>query len=85
MIYVDDLHDYPSGRWCHMATDSELSELHALAAKIGLKRSWFQNRNPRHPHYDLRPSKRALAIQHGAQAVDSFEMIRRCFQKAVQA
>jgi len=27
----------------------------------------------------------SLAIQHGAQAVDSFEMLRRCFQKAVHA
>jgi len=51
MIYVDDLQDYPSGRWCHMATDGELDELHVMAAKIGLKRSWFQNK-PRHPCAD---------------------------------
>ena len=84
MIYVDEITEYPSGKWCHMATDGTLEELHAFALRLGLKRRWFQNK-PRHPHYDLRPSKRALAIQKGATAVDSFEMIERCFHKAEQA
>lgn len=85
MIYVDALHHYPDcglpyTYWCHMATDGHLQELHAMAARLGLKRAWFQNK-PSHPHYDLVPSKRVLALQLGAQAVDTMEMIRRCFPR----
>lgn len=80
-ILVDDIQTYPSGRWCHMGSDDHteagLVELHAMAAQIGLKRSWFQNKKPRHPHYDLRPTKRELAIAHGAVAVDGYEFVRR--------
>lgn len=75
MIYVDDVLRYPSGLWCHMITDNELEELHAMALRLGLKRIWFQNSNPRHPHYDLRSSKRILAIQYGAQAVTSKQLV----------
>lgn len=83
MIYVDDIQTYPAGgprwaRWSHMATDGDLADLHRMAAQLGLKRSWFQN-EPRHPHYDVTPSKRALALRLGAQAVSSEELIRRCF------
>lgn len=51
-------------RWCHMWADKD-EELHEMAAKLGLKRSWFQ---PHHrvSHYDLVPSKRALALRLGA-------------------
>lgn len=51
-------------KWCHMWADTE-EELHKMADKIGLKRSWFQNRE-RFPHYDLVPSKRRLALINGA-------------------
>ena len=68
-IYVDRLVDYHragkmAGFWCHMTADS-LPELHKMADKIDLKREWFQN-HPIHPHYDIRPSKRRLAIANGA-------------------
>jgi hypothetical protein len=78
-IYVDPLFTWPgkSGQWCHMATDGDLSELHAMADKIGMQRRWFQNK-PRHPHYDLRPSKRVLAVRYGAIEVSGGELVRRC-------
>lgn len=80
-IYVDPIFNWPGkGEWCHMATDGDLSELHAMAQRIGLKRSWFQNK-PRYPHYDLRPSKRTLAIRLGAVEVSGGELIERCFRK----
>lgn len=44
---------------------SDLDELHTLAAKIGLRRDWFQEEHT-FPHYDLTASKRRLALQHGA-------------------
>lgn len=79
-IYVDQLAQYGTRRWCHMATDGDIEELHLMAKKIGLKREWFQNKNIRHPHYDLVSSKRALAIQIGAKSVSSKELIELCFK-----
>lgn len=74
MIYVDEVFVW-SGRRpfdkgsCHMWTDGDLDELHAFAAKIGLKRDWFQPSDIVH-HYDLTPRKRQLAIMRGARALD---------------
>jgi hypothetical protein len=42
-----------------------LSELHAMARKIGLKREWFQD-HPQLKHYDLVPVKRQKAVSLGA-------------------
>lgn len=52
-------------RWCHMWSD-DLPKLHAMAAKIGLRREWFQE-NGRLPHYDLTPAKREFALKLGAR------------------
>lgn len=80
-IYVDELHTYRPvaghTRWCHMATDGDLSELHGMAGGIGMRREWFQDK-PSLAHYDLTPSRRALAIKCGAIEVDSMELMRRC-------
>lgn len=85
-ILVDNIVDYGSGPrghklWCHMMSDdltpAGLAELHAMAVKIGLRRSYFQNKQ-HFPHYDLIPSKRALALQYGAEAVHSFDLVKRC-------
>jgi hypothetical protein len=64
---------------CHMSTDTDdLTELHELAAKIGLKRAWFQDHKTM-PHYDLTPIKRALAIRAGAIAIeDQVEFVKKC-------
>jgi hypothetical protein len=83
MIYVDAITHYPDCAlpykdWCHMATDSDIAELHHMAARLGLRRAWFQNK-PTHPHYDLTPAKRAQAIRLGAQAVSTHELLRRCY------
>ncbi len=82
MIYVDPIVQYPacklrSKQWGHMATDGDLEELHAMAARLGLQRSWFQATSL--PHYDITPSKRALALRLGAVSVGSVELARRCF------
>jgi hypothetical protein len=50
--------------------DHDLSELHAMAQRLGLKRAWFQDK-PGTPHYDLTPTKRTQAIKLGAQATSS--------------
>jgi hypothetical protein len=80
-VFVDGLAPYPEPRdaqarragkrhgqrWCHMFTDSaDQTELHALAAKIGLKRAWFQEAPGKLPHYDLVPPRRTKALTLGA-------------------
>ena len=85
-VYVDELIRWPqpakpgaeryfgSGKpSCHMTADS-LEELHAMADRIGLRRSWCQYRaRLEHTHYDLTPSKRALAVRFGAMEKDLWE------------
>lgn len=67
-IYVDALFDWgKQGKWCHMWTDGDPEELHAFASSIGLQPQWFQKANLSFLHYDLRPSKRELALKKGAE------------------
>lgn len=86
MIMVDELCAYPQrantekGRRyfgegkqsCHLTiTPGEpLDELHAFAAKIGMKREWFQA-DKTCPHYDLTPARRAAALKVGAVFVEA--------------
>ena len=78
-VYVDDLVDYGEmvrgyarrygTVWCHMSCDGNDEELHDMARRLGLRRSYAQDMdNPRHffHHYDLIPSKRAQALRLGA-------------------
>jgi len=66
-VYVDSLIDYgwKLGPSCHMTADT-LEELHEMADKIGMKRSWFQKSKKDVPHYDLVASRRKLAVKYGA-------------------
>jgi hypothetical protein len=48
---------------CHMIADTE-AELHAMAAKIGVARRWYQG-----DHYDVCLSKRTKAVMLGAQQI----------------
>lgn len=75
-VYVDDAKIHYRGfLMCHMFADS-LDELHAMAAAIGLKRSWFQ-KGTTLAHYDVSLSKRALAEQRGAVRVDRDWLVAR--------
>lgn len=86
-VYVDNF-NMPAqvggvnGKWSHLIADSR-EELHEFAARLGLRREWFQdpvvNGKPRAKpgcraaenwHYDVITSKRAQAILLGAQAVE---------------
>ena len=69
-VYVDWLIDWgwklrgrptPS---CHMTADTP-AELHAMAARLGMRREWYQDQGTI-PHYDLTPPRRAAAVQAGA-------------------
>lgn len=68
-VYVDKLRDWGwrLGPSCHLISDAppgDNAELHAFAARLGLRRSWFQTDHD--PHYDLTASKRDLAVRLGA-------------------
>ena len=76
MNYVDHC-KFGKRRMCHMMTDGDIEELHAMALSIGLRRAWFQDHSL-HPHYDLTASKRAAAIRAGAVTVSSRELIIKC-------
>lgn len=74
-VYIDDAQIKAKvgrieGIWSHLFADSK-EELHAFAiSKLGLKRSWFQDKSHGLWHYDVTEPKRQLAIQCGAQQVN---------------
>lgn len=71
-VYVDPLFwPWRGTIWCHMYADT-IEELHDMADKIGLRRSWFQDKK-HFPHYDLVESKRNMAIRFGAIEQDFYE------------
>jgi len=94
-VYVDDMlmqADVPNGgrtvrgRWSHLIADTQ-EELHDFAARLGLRRSWFQEPKgfgslPLKPeslkaqqwHYDVTGPKREQAIKMGAIPVTQREM-----------
>ncbi len=67
-------------RWCHLfSSEIDQTELHAFAARTGLKRAWFQpgkrrgcpaEHDPVGDHYDLTAGKRRQAVAAGAVDVD---------------
>lgn len=84
-VYVDDFRISArvgniNGRWSHLTADTR-DELHAFAARLGLRRTWFQDLETKHPsprpgsfaaeswHYDVTDSKRRQAIRLGAVPV----------------
>ena len=77
-VYVDDAH-IPAKvgnldrRWSHLMADMP-EELHAFAAQLGLRRSWFQDHRP-FWHYDVTAGMRAKALALGAQPVTSREAV----------
>ena len=83
MIMVDELRVWPGPKprcflrgSCHLTTDGDADELHAFAAKCGLRREWFQD-HPRAAHYDLTPRRRERALAIGAVFVPAREQARR--------
>lgn len=79
-VYVDALQVWPNARGiflagsCHLAADT-LDELHEFAARLGMRRSWFQPGRGRHPHYDLVKSRRDRAVALGAIEVSGRDLV----------
>jgi hypothetical protein len=64
---------------CHLTVAGDIEALHAFAAKIGLKRAWFQpTKTPLYgvDHYDLTESRRVAALKAGAVFVPGREQAK---------
>lgn len=102
-VYVDDSGiaatvGRHTSRWSHLTGDTQ-EELHEFAARLGLKRSYFQvhrdtplcpdpARCP-HWHYDVTATKREQALRLGAKPIDRRELAeliaaRRAAMRAVK-
>lgn len=85
-VYVDPLQYYNltqihsrqarkyGNHWCHLFADT-VEELHEFARKLGLRKSWFQDRSL--PHYDLTPNKRRQALSVGAASMTLRDWLQR--------
>lgn len=85
-VFVDDMYLLPMGQFgrmkmSHMIAD-DLDELHAMAARIGIKRKWFQDKHSG-PHYDVSISKRDMAIANGVVQVTLRELSCMSFVRRV--
>jgi len=72
----------PSTRWrfgqvSHLSADS-ISELHAFAEKIGVKRCYYSNKRGKYrPHYDLSPAGFQRAVDAGAEVMGLLSFVQR--------
>ena len=73
-VYVDDMRA-PFGRMilCHMIADTP-DELHAMAARIGVRRKWCQYEGTAKEHYDICLAKRKTAVKAGAHVISWHEL-----------
>ena len=79
-VYVDDMKaKYRRMVMCHMIADTE-EELHAMAARIGVARRWFQQKLSG-DHYDICLSKRALAVSLGAKEITLRQCAAMCWNR----
>jgi Protein of unknown function (DUF4031) len=65
--------------WCHLVSDESYDELHAFAERLGIPRRAFQG-----DHYDLPEDHRQQAIELGAEAVSSRELVRRLIDSGLR-
>lgn len=75
-VYVDSLCDWNwyLGRSCHLIADT-VEELHEFAARLGMKRTWFQRGS--FPHYDLTERRRTKALELGAVSLGRADFVAR--------
>ncbi|WP_323132379.1 DUF4031 domain-containing protein [Kineococcus indalonis] len=72
-VLVDPARWPAHGRWwAHLASDRSLEELHAFAAALGVPRGAFEG-----DHYDVPAELVGRAVEAGAEAVSTRELLRR--------
>ena len=90
-VYLDDwrqaAHLGPvDDRWSHLIADTE-DELHDFAARMGMRKAWFQEKpgRPHHAHYDVPERARAEAVAQGAVEITWRELGRKLRDRRVDA
>ena len=80
-VYVDDMYLLPMGRYNRMKMSHMIAttddELHAMAARIGVARKWFQD-VPSGAHYDVSMSMRSRALECDAMAITVRQLSSMC-------
>ncbi len=94
MIMVDEVMQWPTKiscfkkGSCHLTvdgfTDVAITELHAFAKRIGMRRAWFQGKETQVPHYDLTPARRERALAYGAVFVPAKQQARDRIRKRAE-
>lgn len=83
-VYVDDAVTlWRDRRWAHLMADT-VTELHAMAARLGIPMRAFQNRTSG-AHYDVTAEVRLRAIALGAIAISRHrdrELVRAVIRRA---
>jgi hypothetical protein len=87
LIMVDELRPCPNAPdrcfragACHLTVHGPIEALHNFAAKLGMRRSWFQDHRV-HPHYDLTSQRREAALALGARFVPAKTQAKVRLQK----
>ena len=79
-LLVDEAHwPWRGLMWCHLVSDTSLHELHAFAEWIGVPRRGFQG-----DHYDIPVHIREIALEEGAIAVASREIVLALYQAGLR-
>ena len=65
--------------WCHMISDTSVSELKDFAQSIGIPERGFQG-----DHFDLPDHMRQIAIERGAIEVNSREILKALYSAGIR-
>lgn len=80
MIYVDDPMSIPGSKfdgYCHLLNDGPFQDLMDFARQLGLRPEWLQHSSALGGtwHFDISPTKRALAVKKGATEIATRDWI----------
>jgi hypothetical protein len=80
-MYLSKMGEYKRGphvyKMSHMIADTD-EELHAMAARIGVQRKWFQKAGTSTRHYDITMTMRAKAVAAGAVEITMKQAALMC-------
>ncbi|GAA2211861.1 DUF4031 domain-containing protein [Nonomuraea monospora] len=82
MTVLIDPPNWPGPRglmWSHLVSDRSLDELHAFAVRLGVPTRAFDR-----DHYDVPETVHARAVELGAEAVSSRELLRRLVEAGLR-
>ena len=74
-VYVDDAKIMWKGKLRYHLTADSMGELFSFTESIGIRRCWFHH--GKKPHFDITEPQRQDALNAGALAVDSREMLEK--------